>query len=195
MKRREFLATIAASACGAAFAPRFRGAAALEAVDGLSVIPKRPLGKSGVELSVIGFSGLMARGGTPEEADRAMGMSLDMGINFVDVAASYGNAEEMLAPVVKPHRKDLILATKTRERGREGAEAEFVRSCQRLETDYFDMFLAHGIQHVDRDVDAAFAQGGAMEYLLEPRRVAPALCESGFHVGEEIAHTMTEALG
>lgn len=170
MKRREFIASVGASALGVASTLRFRRAAALEAVDGLSTLPKRQLGTSGVELSVIGFSGLMARGRTHEEVDHAMGVSLDMGINYVDVAASYGNAEEMLAPVIKPHRKNLILATKTRERTREGARAEFVRSCERLETDYFDMYLVHGIQHVDRDVDPAFAEGGAMKFLLEKKK-------------------------
>lgn len=170
MKRREFMATMAASAWWAASGGRSRKAAALEAVEGLPKIPKRPLGKSGVELSVIGFSGLMARGRTPDVIDHAVGLSLDMGVNFFDTAASYGNAEEMLAPAIKSYRKDIVLATKTRQRAREAAQEEFERSCELLQTDYFDMFLVHSIQHVDRDVDAAFAKGGAMEYLLEKKK-------------------------
>jgi len=170
MKRREFMATVAASAWGAAASLQARKAAALEALDGLPVLPKRPLGKSGIDLSVIGFSGLSARGRTHEFVDHAVGVSLDMGINYVDIAASYGNAEEMLGPVIKPHRKNLVLATKTRERTREGAESEFLRSCERLQTDYLDMFLVHGIQHVERDVDTVFAAGGAMEFLLDKKK-------------------------
>lgn len=170
MRRREFMTTVAASAWGAAASLRARKAAALEALEGSPLLPKRPLGKTGLDLSVIGFSGLMARGRTHEEVDQAVGISLDMGVNFFDTAASYGNSEEMMAPVIKPFRKDILLATKTRERSREGAEAEFTRSCEIFETDYIDMFLVHSIQHIDRDVDAAFAEGGAMDYLLEKKK-------------------------
>jgi predicted aldo/keto reductase-like oxidoreductase len=169
MKRREFIGTMAASATWLA-----SGKAWPQDDTGLpepaSTLPKRPLGKTGLNLSVIGFSGIVARGNTPEGVDRAVGVSRDLGINYFDTAASYGNSEEMLSPAIQPHRKDIILATKTRERTREGAEAEFNRSCQLLKTDYFDMFLVHGIQHVDRDVDPAFAAGGAMEYLLEKKK-------------------------
>ena len=170
MRRRTFLATVAASAWTATLGLPGRKTVAEQLVEGVSTLPKRALGTSGVELPVIGFSGLSARGRTHEVVDHAVGVSLDLGINYVDTAASYGNSEEMLAPVIKPYRKDLILATKTRERTREGAEAEFQRSCERLQTDYFDMYLVHGIQHVDRDVDAAFAKGGAMESLVEKKK-------------------------
>lgn len=171
MKRREFMKTMTASAAlWTAGLVRPDRADAVEPAAGLAPLPKRPLGKSGVNLSIIGFSGLVARDNTPEGVARVVSDSLNAGINFFDTAASYGNSEAMLAPVLKPHRKDIILATKTRDRTREGALAEFQRSCEILQTDYFDMFLVHGIQHVDRDVEAAFASGGAMECLTEMKK-------------------------
>lgn len=174
MRRREFMGAVAASA--ALLAAERRGVASpLED----AALPKRPLGKSGIDLSVIGFSGIVARGNTHEGVERAVEDSLARGINFFDTAASYGNSEEMMGPVLRPHRKDIVLATKTRLRTREGAKAEFERSCELLYTDYFDMYLVHGIQHVDRDVEAAFAADGAMEYLLE-QKAAGAIRLLGF---------------
>lgn len=168
MKRRTFMGKLAGSALAVAAG---NGGANESAQDESSTpLPKRPLGDSGVELSVIGFSGLVARDNTPEGVDRVVAHSLERGVNFFDVAASYGNSEEMLAPAIRPHRKNILLSSKTRLRTREGAAEEFNRSCEIMETDYFDLYLVHGIQHVDRDVDAAFASGGAMEFLLEQQR-------------------------
>ncbi len=170
MKRREFLGTVAASAALLTNGP------AQGAVCDFPPLPKRPLGKTGLELSVIGFAGLVARDSTPEEVDRVVGQSLDMGMNFFDTAASYGNSEEMMAPAIRPHREKIILATKTRERTREGAEAEFNRSCEILGTDHFDMFLVHGIQHMDRDVEPAFAPGGVLDFCLEKKKSGQIRC-------------------
>ncbi len=164
MKRREFLGTMTGSA---AMLATGRGWSAPAPA---TTMPRRPLGKTGIELPVIGFSGIVARDSTPERVEKVVADSLEMGVDFFDTAASYGNSETMLAPALKPRRKNIILATKTRERTREGAEAEFNQSCEILGTDYFDMYLVHGIQHVDRDVDAAFASGGAMEFLLEKKK-------------------------
>lgn len=167
MKRREFMGKLAGSVAAVAATPAWTDETPLTPS---SPLPRRPLGKCGITLPVIGFSGIVARDNTPESVDRIVGLSLDMGIDFFDVAASYGNSEEMLAPALKPRRKDILLATKTRLRTAEGAKEEFERSCEILGTDYFDMYLVHGIQHVDKDVDAAFEAGGVMEFVLEKQR-------------------------
>jgi predicted aldo/keto reductase-like oxidoreductase len=165
MKRRTFLKHLTVAAASVAT----RGAWPVPALPSAS-IPKRALGKTGIQLPVIGFSGLVARDNTPEAVDRAVGESLDLGINYFDMAASYGNAEAMLSPVLRPRRKDIILSTKTRERTREGAQAQFRQSCELLGTDYFDLYLVHGIQRVDKDVEPAFATGGAMEFCLDAKK-------------------------
>jgi len=176
MKRREFVGAMAASATWLASGQAWP---AIPEHVLTGPLPKRALGKTGLDLSVIGFGGIVARDNSPPEIDRVVGESVDLGINFFDTAASYGNSEEMMAPVIKARRKDIILATKTRQRTRAGAEEEFARSCELLGTDYFDMFLVHAIQHVDQDVEAAFAPGGAMEFLLE-RKQAGQIRHLGF---------------
>lgn len=163
MKRRAFLGMMAGSVAAVA-------SGTPPPSESTEPVPKRPLGKTGISLSVIGFSGLVARDSTPEAVDRVVGVSLDRGVNFFDIAASYGNSEEMLAPALRSHRKDIFLSSKTRERTREGAETDFNRSREIMGTDYFDLYLVHGIQHVDRDVDAAFAADGALAFLLEKQR-------------------------
>jgi hypothetical protein len=178
MKRREFMGAMAASAAwltsGAISWPMAKALAA----DLPGRVPRRALGVTGIELPVLGFSGLVARDNSPGGVDRAVAESLELGIDYFDTAASYGNSETMLAPVLAPRRKDLILATKTRERTRDGAAEEFRRSCDILGTDYFDMFLVHGIQHVDKDVDTAFAAGGAMNFCWRRRRKAASACSA-----------------
>lgn len=169
MKRREFLSTVAASTSILATGHWPSAAEEQEKIDALTKLPRRPLGKTGLELPMIGFGGLVARGKTPEEVDRSVGLSLDLGIDYFDTAASYGNSEFMLGPVIGPHRDRITLATKTRERTAEGARAEFEKSCELLGTDHFDMFLVHAIQHLDKDVEPAFAKGGCMEFLTKKK--------------------------
>ncbi|MFP4500519.1 MAG: aldo/keto reductase [Candidatus Hydrogenedentota bacterium] len=171
MRRRDFLGTMAATTTWLAAGGAWPGVAEEQKqLDELGPMPRRPLGDSGIDLPVMGFGGLVARDNTPEAVDRVVGLSLDLGIDFFDTAASYGNSEEMLAPVIGPRRDKLILATKTRERTREGARREFARSCEILGTGHFDLYLVHGIQHVERDVEAAFAQDGAMPFLREKKK-------------------------
>lgn len=167
MKRRTFIGCMATSAAFLATGKSWAEPAIPVAPSPLS---KRPLGKSGIEVSVVGFSGIVARDSTPEAVEKVVRDSLDRGVNYFDTAPSYGNAEEMLAPAIKPHRKEIILATKTRNRLRDAAAAEFTKSCEILGTEYFDLYLVHGIQNVEKDVDAAFSSGGAMEFLLEKKK-------------------------
>jgi len=169
MKRREFLSAFAVGTSILAAGHWPSAAEEQKKLDALTKLPRRALGKTGVELPMIGFGGLVARGKTPEEVDRSVGLSLDLGIDYFDTAASYGDSEFMLGPVIGPRRERITLATKTRERTAEGAKAEFEQSCELLGTDHFDMFLVHAIQHVERDVDAAFAKGGCMEYLTKKK--------------------------
>jgi aryl-alcohol dehydrogenase-like predicted oxidoreductase len=169
MKRRDFLSAVAAGTSILATGHWPSAAEEQEELDALSKLPRRPLGNTGLELPMIGFGVIVARGKTPVEVDRSVGLSLDLGIDFFDTAASYGDSEFMLGPVIGPRRERITLATKTRERTAAGAKEEFEKSCELLGTDYFDIFLVHAIQHLDRDVEAAFASGGCMEFLTEKK--------------------------
>lgn len=129
---------------------------------------KRALGKTGEKLSMIGFGGIVVDKATPEQAAARVKEAIDAGINYFDVAPSYGNAEEMLGPALEPYRKDVFLACKTTERKRDGARKELEQSLKYLRTDHFDLYQLHAVTTLE-DVDTIFAKGGAMETFVEAR--------------------------
>ncbi len=129
---------------------------------------KRPFGQTGRNLSVLGFGGIIVMDVSPAEADHYVGEAIDRGIDYFDVAPSYGNAEEMLGPALKPYRDDVFLACKTGRRDAAGAQEELDNSLRRLQTDHFDLYQLHAITS-DEDVQQAFGPGGAMETFLRAR--------------------------
>ncbi len=163
MDRREFLKTTAAAGALAAFGFSEAGA-------GEKPLPRRTLGRTGEKLSIIGFGGIVVMGYDQETANRLVRGAIDAGINYVDVAPSYGNgeAEEKLGPAMAGVRDKLFLAEKTARRDREGAQQELETSLRRLRTDHFDLYQLHAIT-TREDVEQAFAPGGAMETFIKAR--------------------------
>ncbi len=148
---------------------------------------KRPYGKTGIGLSVIGFGGILVRDEPPEEASRLVSQAIDWGINYFDVAPSYGNAQECLGPALEPYRKDVFLACKSEKRSAREAQAELDESLELLRTDYFDLYQLHAVT-TDEDVQQILAPGGALETLVAAR-------DAGIvrHLGFS-AHSETAAL-
>lgn len=166
MKRRNFirnttLTSVALSipairAFGSNFPPGFQ-------------LPKRVLGKTGIELSVIGFGGIMLNDNTPEFAEEIVAKAWDMGCNYYDVAPSYGNAEIKLGPALKPYRKNAFLACKTTQREAVNANRELEASLKHLETDWFDLYQLHALTTIE-DVERCFAPGGTIEMIDKAKK-------------------------
>lgn len=129
---------------------------------------KRPYGKTGIDLSIIGFGGILVTNTEADEASRLVARAVDHGINYFDVAPSYGNAEECLGPALEPYRKDVFLACKTTERSREGAEREMLQSLDNMRCEHFDLYQLHAMT-TQEDFDAATAADGALPFLVEAR--------------------------
>ena len=137
----------------------------------MAVLPRRKYGTTGIELSVIGFGGIVVKDMPQPDANRIVAEAVERGVNYFDVAPAYGDAEERLGPALEPYRRDVFLACKTTERTREGAAADLARSLERLRTDYLDLYQLHGLRYRDDDeVDAVFSKGGAFEVFLEAKR-------------------------
>ena len=175
MKRRDFLkATLGLGGAAAInkLMTDFQQSAVLttRGKSNAPLLPRRPYGRTGADLSIIGFGGVVVAGVEQKHADKVVAWSVEKGINYFDVAPTYGDAELKLGPALKPYRKKAFLACKTTQRNAEGARVELKRSLKRLETDYLDLYQLHGITNVKKDVDAAFAKGGAMEALIEARK-------------------------
>ena len=67
-------------------------------------IPRRELGETGQQLSVVGFGGIVVMNETPESAAQLVAQAIERDINYFDVAPSYGNAEQRLGPASSPYR-------------------------------------------------------------------------------------------
>jgi aryl-alcohol dehydrogenase-like predicted oxidoreductase len=133
-------------------------------------LPQRDYGRQGVKLSIVGFGGIVVMDADPEHAARTVAQAVERGVNYFDVAPSYGNAEERLGPALQPHRKNCFLACKTGQRQAARAREELGKSLERLRTDYLDLYQLHAITDVAGDVDVAFGKGGVMEVLAEARK-------------------------
>jgi len=134
-----------------------------------SKIEKRSLGRTGEMLSIIGFGGIVVRDASPEEASRQVRKAIDSGINYFDVAPSYGDAEIKLGPALEPYRKNVFLACKTGKRTKNEAFAELNQSLKNLRTDHFDLYQLHAVTSLE-DVRTILAPGGALEAFVEAKK-------------------------
>ncbi|MDX6563734.1 MAG: hypothetical protein QOD65_3548 [Gaiellales bacterium] len=132
------------------------------------MIATKPFGATGHESSRVIF-GAAALWATPQrEADAALELLLEHGINHIDTAASYGDAELRLAPWMREHRGRFFLATKTEERTRTAAREQIRRSLERMEVDQVDLIQLHCLVHPD-DWDVAMGEDGALRAAVEAR--------------------------
>jgi len=131
-------------------------------------VKKNILGKTGMEIGAVVFGGIVVGGESPEDCARYVSYAVDKGVNYFDVAPSYGNAEEMLSPALAPYRKSVYLACKSTVRDF-GIKDELYNSLKVLKTDYFDVYQLHGLSGQD-DIDKAFSKNGAMEVLVRAKR-------------------------
>lgn len=128
----------------------------------------RRLGRIGHESSVLIY-GAAALGAVDQDtADASVHQALDAGINHLDVAASYGDAEERLGPLMAGIRDRVFLATKTGDRDREAAWASINRSLERLRTDHVDLLQLHAVGDLD-ELDRALGTGGAIEAAVRAK--------------------------
>lgn len=105
-----------------------------------------------------------------EEADEAIELALKYGLNMVDVAPTYGEAELRLSLCFQRYREKLFMAEKTTERTRNGAWRELNESLQRLGIAYFDLYQFHAVSSLD-DLKLIFGENGAMEAFKEAKEV------------------------
>jgi aryl-alcohol dehydrogenase-like predicted oxidoreductase len=128
----------------------------------------RRLGRLGHASSVLIYGAAALAEVDQDTADRSVQQALDAGINHLDVAASYGDAELRLGPWMPRIRGDVFLATKTGDRDREGAWASINRSLERLQTDHVDLLQLHAIGDLD-ELGTALGKGGAIEAAVRAK--------------------------
>jgi len=132
------------------------------------MLERRRYGRTDVEFSIVGFGGIIVMNETPSSARRIVAEAVKRGINYFDVAPTYGNAEERLGPALEPYRDSVFLACKTTMRTKEEAAKELHRSLELLRTDHFDLYQLHAVSSLE-EVDGIMSEGGAIEAFVEAR--------------------------
>lgn len=129
---------------------------------------KRRLGKTEHMSSIITFGSAALWQVSQAEADAAIELAIEHGVNHFDVAPSYGEAEMRLGPWMQKHHKEVFLACKTTERGKTGAWESIKRSLELLKADYFDLFQFHGVDDLET-LNVVLGPMGALEAVLEAK--------------------------
>ena len=130
------------------------------------MIPTQPFGSTDHQSTRIIFGAAALGNVSQAEADQTMELIIEHGINHIDTAASYGDAELRLGPWMETHRDQFFLATKTGERTRAKAYEEIQLSLERLRTDHIDLIQLHNLVDAD-EWETAFATGGALEAVVQ----------------------------
>ena len=160
MERRIFLKQAAITAASLASARNISASAKTPS----NPIAKRTLGKTGEQLSIIGFGGIVVMNDDPGAAANLVAEAVDRGINYFDVAPSYGNAQERLGQALAPYRNKSFLACKTDGRMKDDSRADLEQSLKLLKTDRIDLYQFHALTKMT-DLDKVLGPGGAIETM------------------------------
>ncbi|MGB6691565.1 MAG: aldo/keto reductase [Terracidiphilus sp.] len=176
--RREFLKT-GGAVTAALLAPAALAADTPKTMPELPSNPKTPgsmptrnLGKTGYKVGIFSLGGQAAleKANNFDVAVPIVERALDLGVNYLDTSSIYGGperwSEQYVGKVMARRRNEAFLATKTKERTRDGSMRMIEKSLALLETDHVDLWQLHDVG-IEKNVDAIFAKGGALEALVE----------------------------
>lgn len=167
LSRREFLGAAALSPLAA------------RAYAGPQTLPRRPFGRTGFDVPILAFGSgsRFVAYETDDEALRVLSRAIDLGMNYIDTAHSYGDgkSEERIGQLMPARRKEVVLATKLGARKADEARRQLELSLKRLRTDHLDVVHIHALESGD-DLAAIEAKGGVLEAVLEAREQKIARC-------------------
>jgi uncharacterized protein len=133
-----------------------------------NAMPTRAFGKTGYKVGILSLGGqaTLEMKGTEEVSEKIINRAIDLGINYIDTAASYGGgiSQRNIGQVMKTRRKEVWLATKTNERSYDGAMRQLEESLKSLQTDHLDTWQLHNITRQEQ-MDQIFAKDGAIKAL------------------------------
>ncbi|RPJ62938.1 MAG: aldo/keto reductase, partial [Acidobacteria bacterium] len=135
-------------------------------------MPTRNLGKTGYQVGIYSLGGqaTLEIPGKAKESDAIVNRAIDLGINYIDTAAGYGDgtSETHIGQVIKNRRREVFLASKTNRRTYDESMRLLERSLKNLQTDHLDLWQLHNVQRQD-EVDQIFAANGAIKALEKAR--------------------------
>jgi aryl-alcohol dehydrogenase-like predicted oxidoreductase len=137
-------------------------------------MPTRNLGKTGFKVGIFSLGGqsVLERAHQEDAAIPLIERALDLGVNYIDTSSIYGGpdrwSEQYIGKVMKRRRSQAFLASKTKERTRDGSRRMLEKSLELLQTDHLDCWQLHDLGTMG-DIEEVFARGGAMEALIQAR--------------------------
>ena len=129
----------------------------------------RVLGKTGLEVSEVGFGAIPIIRLSFDEAVRVLRRALDRGVTFYDTAHMYVDSEAKIGQAFDGRRHQVVLASKTAKRDRQGAREDLELSLRRLRTDYLDLYQFHMVSQ-EKDLEAITGPNGALETVVEAQK-------------------------
>ena len=135
------------------------------------MIPKRRLGKTNVDVTILGLGGegVLRTYGHERESYELINQAIDYGINYFDSAKAYAGCESYHGKALGERRKDIFLAGKSHARDRKGAFQHLIDTLRTIKTDHLDLWQMHDMR-TSADIDDVAAPGGALEAFREAKQ-------------------------
>ena len=136
-----------------------------------NALPKRLLGKTGVEVTVLGLGGegILRTFGQEQAAVPLINRAIDLGITYFESARAYSGSESYYGMALKERRREIFLASKSHEREEDGALKHLETTLRTMKTDYLDLWMVHDIR-TTKDLDLIFSPKGAIKAFEAARR-------------------------
>ncbi|MCU0596030.1 MAG: aldo/keto reductase [Desulfobacterota bacterium] len=133
-------------------------------------IPRRTLGKTGIEVTImaLGGEGVLRTFGREHEAYGLINRAIDLGINYFESARAYSGSESYYGLALKERRKEIFLTSKSHARDKQGALAHLQETLSNMKTDHLDLWQVHDVR-TNEDVEEIFGPRGALEAFREAR--------------------------
>jgi predicted aldo/keto reductase-like oxidoreductase len=133
-------------------------------------IPKRKLGKTGVEVTILGLGGegILRTYGYKKEAYDLINRAMDLGINYFESARAYSGSESYYGRSLRERRKDIFLTSKSHERNKKGALKHLKKTLRNMKTDHLDLWQVHDVR-TEEEMEEIFGPKGALEAFVEAK--------------------------
>ena len=134
-------------------------------------IPKRRLGATGVDVTILGLGGegILRTFGHEREASRLINEALDLGITYCESAPAYSGSEDYYGKALRERRKEVFLASKSHARDKAGALLHLQETLKNMKTDHLDLWQIHDIRDRD-DMEQIFGPRGTFEAFAEAKK-------------------------
>ncbi len=133
-------------------------------------IPKRKLGKTGIEVTILGLGGegILRTYGYEKEAYALINRAIDLGIGYFESARAYSGSESYYGLALNERRKDIFLTSKSHARDKTGALGDLHVTLKNMNTDHLDLWQVHDVR-TEQDIEKIFGPDGAIEAFVEAK--------------------------